>query len=47
MPDCDEDGCPNLAEASCDNCAVMLCLDHCGGEGADCDECGSGTMHGL
>lgn len=41
MPTCDEDDCTNEAEASCPNCALMLCLEHGGGDGNECDQCGT------
>lgn len=46
MPECDEDLCNGEAKAICTNFGVQLCLDHCGGDGSECLDCGA-TMEGL
>lgn len=47
MTQCDEDDCTEKAAASCGNCGVFLCLDHCGGDGSDCLVCANGVMEAL
>lgn len=46
MPTCDEDDCDLTAIAVCPGCAVMLCEDHCGGDGSECPDC-STALDGL
>jgi hypothetical protein len=52
VPVCDEDGCPNDDQGEspvsiCNNCAVLLCTEHCDGDGSECVECGAGIMEAV